>query len=103
MSSTIQRLAPAASSLIQYASGFFIGSIAGTATYFYINREAVNIGEQFSGITTIRWASSPVQVGKGMIENPSQQQDRMIVRLNALSYNENPMQEKDLTETAHHH
>lgn len=86
MSSTVQRLAAAASSLIQYGSGFSIGSIAGTATYFYLHRDTVNLGEEFSGITTIRWAGNPIQVGQGMIENPSQQQDRMIInRVNVLS------------------
>jgi len=85
MSSTIQRLAPAASSLIQYASGFSIGSIAGTATYFYMSGAPVNLGEGYAGKTTVRWASSSVQVGKGLIENPSQQQDRMIInRLDVL-------------------
>jgi hypothetical protein len=66
MSSTFQRLAPAASSLIQYCGGFGIGSILGTATYFYINRETVTLGEGFAGMETrFRWASNSVQVGLG--------------------------------------
>ena len=35
MSSTVQRLAPAASGIFQYFSGFAIGSVIGTAAYFH--------------------------------------------------------------------
>ena len=61
MSSTVQRLAPAASGIFQYFSGFAIGSVIGTAAYFYQNRETVTLGEELEEFTTrLRWAGNPV-------------------------------------------
>lgn len=64
MSSTVQRLAPAASGLFQYFGGFAIGSVLGTAAYFYQNRETVTLGDEFVGVQTrLRWAGNSIQVG----------------------------------------
>lgn len=64
MSATVQRVAPAVSGLVQYAFGFGIGAVMGTATYFYQTRETAIIGEESEGLTTrLRWASGPAQVG----------------------------------------
>jgi hypothetical protein len=69
--STVQRLAPAASSAIQYFGGFIVGSILGTGTYFYLNRETVTLGEEFGGLATrFRWASNPNQVSFKRITFP---------------------------------
>ena len=71
MSSTVQRLAPAVSGVFQYAFGFGIGAVMGTATYFYQTRETTLIGDGSEGITTrLRWANGPPQVSDNEAPSP---------------------------------